>query len=193
MSEEALNAGKKKIDAIAEVILGLDRSKLLDIAKEVAKKTGPGARVVVCGAAGAGKTVLGRQLAKLLEVPSVDLDELIPGGWTKDSEQYRQRLLEGREALWDKLPAQGGWVVEHVEACSETMRKTFKPKYALLLKPGTVHIAAVSKARDEASGSSESNRLWRAMHSAVISKQQFDEAEGSIVASSKSWSLKKLG
>jgi len=61
---------------------------------------------VTASASGNGKTTLGRELARRLRVPFVELDALVHGpGWTETSAEELRRLLE-------PVLAGEGWVID---------------------------------------------------------------------------------
>ena len=64
-------------------------------------------RVVVVGTSGSGKSTLARQLAKVLSVPHIELDELYWGpNWTVTSTpRFRDKVI----AAMDASP--GGWIM----------------------------------------------------------------------------------
>jgi shikimate kinase len=61
---------------------------------------------VIASASGNGKTTLGRELARRLDVPFVELDALVHGpGWTETPDDELRRIVE-------RVVAGEGWVVD---------------------------------------------------------------------------------
>ena len=63
---------------------------------------------VIGSASGNGKTTLGKELARRLEVPFVEMDALVHGpGWTETSDADLRRRVE-------PIIARDGWVIDNV-------------------------------------------------------------------------------
>lgn len=62
-------------------------------------------RIIITGTTGSGKTTLGRNLAKKLDIPSIDLDEInwLPGWQERDLQESRQIL--------DTMTQPPAWVI----------------------------------------------------------------------------------
>jgi adenylate kinase family enzyme len=61
---------------------------------------------IIASASGNGKTTLGRELARRLDVPFVELDALVHGpNWTETPDDELRRLVE-------PILAQDGWVID---------------------------------------------------------------------------------
>lgn len=203
MSERAANRRKSAVDRLAGELMGLDGERVgadaLDIASRIRKYLGKEQndpahlRIVVCGAAGSGKTTLAAALSKHLEIPHFNLDEYIPGGWTPDKSLYRQRRTEGIFKLWQDFPKKSGWVIEHVEAAGEEVRKVFSPRWAILIDPGPERLMRVAEAREQVSGGdTAATRAIRSLESARIASTQFWGAQGSIIFKEGPYSVRLL-
>jgi adenylate kinase family enzyme len=68
--------------------------------------TSPRKLAIIASASGNGKTTLGRELARRLDVPFVELDSLVHGpGWTETPDDQLRHQLE-------PLLAASGWVID---------------------------------------------------------------------------------
>jgi adenylate kinase family enzyme len=62
--------------------------------------------VVIANSSGSGKTTLGRELARRLDVPFVELDALVHGpNWTETPDEVLRAQVE-------PIVASGGWVID---------------------------------------------------------------------------------
>jgi shikimate kinase len=148
----------------------------------------------ITGGAGAGKTTVAKLLSAAVgSVPVFDFDEFIPGGYTKNPKEYRARLMRGLMALWEAIPAKGGWIIDHVESCNEEFIKSFRPNFALYIhQPGSV-LVNTARARAQASGEKDStDREQRALESAEYAKLQFKQLQGVVVLKNPTFKLKKI-
>jgi hypothetical protein len=175
------NERKRLTDNMASKLLELDpliaKKMAISVAKSISNSTDLDTsklKVVVCGAAGSGKSTFARELSKELGVKAFDLDEFIPGGFTDDQKVYRLRLVKGWSSLWDSLPARSGWIVEHVEACHNDFVGAMHPDFAVYLNPGEDHLKLVASARDAVGEFTNGKRKNRALQSNEIAKRQFD-------------------
>lgn len=194
-SQHDSNRRKAAVDEKASSLLGMDTKKVRDVAHEIAatiRRSGalPPA-VVVCGAAGAGKTTLSGELSKELEVPSINLDDYLHGGFSKDKEFYEEKLQRALYDAWEDMPIDG-WILEHVEASNQKIVELIRPTFALHLHPGEEHLRRAAGARNLASGESDSFREWRAMDSRGKSETNFNKLEGKVIGRGKTWTLKLL-
>lgn len=185
MSEEELNAKKRVMDEFAGVLAGVngDVDKWVDeVAHLVPLK---GTNIVVTGAAGSGKSLFAKKLAKKLEVPCFDLDEYIPAG---DKSDYTRRFYAGIYKMYNQMNYKRGWVLEHVHACSSDIMSIFRPLHAILLTPGEKTISDVAKAR-EALG--KVKYLARAMETLKSSAEEFNSLPSPAVTVRQNWTLKR--
>ena len=193
--DRAANARKDRTDSLAADLLNIDPTPRLKNAKRIAQLVGTGARMVITGGAGSGKSSIACDLAELLDVPMFDFDEYVPGGFDKDSKVYRKRLLDAMDNLWGDLPSKGGWIIEHVEACNEYIVKAFRPQYALLVDPPAAKMLRTAAARSQVNNESEKTqlaRVKRAMESAEYARMQYADVPGEKVEKGKGWELKKV-
>lgn len=191
-SEVEFNERKTLTDRAVGLFLGMDRRMARQTAEEAIIRLKPPYKIVVCGGSGSFKTTFSEELSKILEVPAFDLDLYIPGGWTENQKQYQQSFAEGLNNLWDDIPLQKEWIIEHVEACGQEVRDLFKPKWAIHLHPGMSQLTAIARLRDAAAGEAVGSREVRAMSSGKLSSMQFKKAPGKVVAEGYSWMLKEL-
>jgi hypothetical protein len=137
-------------------------------------------------------------VAKLLSealgsLPVFDFDEFIPGGYTKNHKYYRSRLMKGLVALWEAIPSKGGWIVDHVESCSDDFVKTFRPNFALFIHQPGAKLVQTAQVRSKVSGEEHSfEREQRALESAEYAKMQFEELPGDIVLKAPQFKLKRI-
>jgi hypothetical protein len=197
--EAVANARKKDIDALAAELLKPDKRRISeDVVSPITTyffdhDVWP-IHLCITGGAGAGKTTVANLMSEALgSVPVFDFDEFIPGGYTKNHKDYRTRLMKGLMALWEALPSKGGWIVDHVESCSEDFVKSFKPNYALFLhRPGSA-LVQTAKVRSKVSGEDNSfDREQRALESAEYAKIQFESLPGNIVLKTPQFKLKNI-
>ena len=192
-SETESNAKKSLTDRIVSDFLNIDERLLKNISDEAAYKIrSANPKVVVCGAAGSSKTSFAKHLSKKLDVPTFDLDEYIPEGWTGDEKKYETNFLNGLDNLWTELPLKGGWIIEHVHACSPKLAKMFNPGWAIHLNPGKQQLKAVARMRDAVAGEPDGTRTERAISSGRKAFQEFSKIPGEIVAEGSGWILKEL-
>jgi Cdc6-like AAA superfamily ATPase len=194
-SQHDINRRKAAVDERASSILGMDIKKVRDVAHEIAatvRRSGalPPA-IVVCGGAGSGKTTLAGELSKELEIPTINLDDYLHGGFTKDEELYDERLQRALYDAWEDMPVDG-WVLEHVEASNQKIVELIRPTFALHVHPGEEHLLRAAGARNLASGEGDSFREWRAMDSKEKSEKNFNKLEGRVIGRGKTWTLKLL-
>lgn len=179
------NAVKAKTDELASMLLDIDTNKVKKSAKNLAKVIKAlqpkEQRIVITGAAGAGKSTTAKFIGEELKIPVFDLDQFIDGGWTKNREEYEHRLLGGMRKLLEKLP-EGGWIVEHVEACHPSLVHAFEPNVAVFFKAPQDRLINVAQARSEASGSGDpGSRAMRAVTSGQTARSQFSEFPGKLL------------
>jgi hypothetical protein len=191
-SEAIANARKALTDRAVEAFIGMDRQILRNMAQEALFKMKPPYRIVVCGGAGSAKTTFSEELGKILEIPTFDLDQYIPGGWVEDEKVYRRAFSEGLNNLWNDVPVEKEWIIEHVEAAGPEVRDLFHPKWAIHLHPGVSQLRAIAKLREIFSGESSGSREIRALSSDKISMSQFRDAPGRVVSEGYGWTLKEL-
>lgn len=191
-SEILANEQKTLTDRAVAAFLGMDRNLARQMAEETLFKLKPPYKIVICGGAGSTKTTFAEELSRLLEIPTFDLDQYIPGGWVEDKKAYQQAFAEGLNNLWDDIPLQKEWIIEHVEATGQEVRDLFEPKWAIHLHPGMSQLKAIATLRDVASGEEVGSRAVRAMSSDKISTQQFKQAPGKVVAEGYGWTMKEL-
>lgn len=191
-SETESNAKKALTDRLVSEFLDIDKRLLKNISDEAAYLIRSNPKVVVCGAAGSSKTSFAKYLSKRLEVPAFDLDEYIPDGWTGDEKKYRINFLNGLDNLWTEVPTKGGWIIEHVHACSPEVAKMFAPKWAIHLNPGKEQLKAVARMRDAVAGEPDGTRSERAISSGRKAFQEFSKIPGKVLAEGSGWILKEL-
>lgn len=192
------NARKAEIDTRAADLLNWDQSRLVKVARKIADFVKGDATKTFCitGGAGSGKTSLAGELAEVLNVPNFDFDEYIPGGYTKDSKEYRGRLVKGMANLWEDMPHRPGWIIEHVEACNEDMLAAFKPDFCIFVDPEVERLLRTAQARGHVAGDDDQQvykREQRALESSEYARMQFSKVSGPVVLSGKGWSMKKTG
>lgn len=174
--EQAANAAKVKTDSKASELLDFDKKRTQRDALKVAdrlKKHGPPYHIVMSGAAGSGKTTLSGALSETLGIPVFDLDNYIRGGWTADREEYESRLKTALYDVWTDLPPdKDGWILEHVESCSQMFNELLRPDFAILLDPGVERIKMTAEARN-AVGTFDRKREKRALDSRARAREQF--------------------
>lgn len=193
-TEAVENAKKAITDAMAGDLLGplKDEAVLKKAAKTITAIVEHAdqkrIKMVITGGAGSGKTTLANDLSKTLGIPVFDFDEYIEGGWTDDKEEYSKRFSKALFEVWQKLPAKGSWIIEHVEACSPDIIRILHPNFRILLHPGNDSLIATAKAREVVSGD-KSDRVSRALQSAKTAEKQFKEAGGGTLKKEKSWTL----
>lgn len=193
--DRSANARKKEVDLLASQLLQIDEEELVGAAGDIAfRLLGPEqVRLMVTGAAGAGKSTIASTIAERLNLPCFDFDEYIPGGFTPSGKEYRHRLVLGMGRLYDDLPYKTGWVVEHVEACNSDMVNAFKPTHCLLLTQSVERLLTTARARAAAAADEAASREKRALESSEYAKMQFEKVKGEIVGRGKGWVLKKTG
>jgi hypothetical protein len=194
MGDTHANAQKADTDAKAAELLDIDQKELAKASKTIAgileHLEVPKMKIVITGAAGSGKTTLAGELSKKLEVPVFDLDEFIEGGWTSDKEEYKKRFVKALYQVWQKLPANGSWIIDHVEACNSDILRILRPNFLILVHPPDSRIVATAKARMVVS-SDKSDRIPRAMQSKKTAEKQFKDAGGMLLRKEKGWTLKR--
>lgn len=192
MSEDVANALKAETDAKAAELLNIDQKELKKGAGTVSTILGhlnlPRLKIVITGAAGSGKTTMAGILSEKLGIPVFDLDEYIEGGWTDDRAEYTKRFVKALYKVWQKLPAKGSWIIEHVEACNPDIIRILHPNITLLIHPPESRIVATAKARTTVS-TDKTDRLKRALQSKKIAEKQFKEAGGMLLRKESGWTL----
>ena len=191
-SEAIANEKKTLTDRAVAAFIGMDRQLSRNMAQEALFKLKPPYRIVVCGGAGASKTTFAEEMSKILEVPTFDLDMYIPGGWVENKKAYQQAFAEGLNSLWDDLPLEKEWIIEHIESAGQAVRGLFNPRWAIHLHPGMSQLKAIARLREVASGDGAGSRTIRAMSSDKLSMTQFRDAPGKIVSEGYGWTLKEL-
>ena len=203
------NAKKADTDRKAAELIGMDEDVVRSNAKAIANLlrirggSGPGSgphehtlnllRIVVCGAAGSGKTSIAIHLAKELEVKHIDLDDYIPGGHTSDKKEYDRRFNRGLYEAWDDVPHKTGWIIEHVEACSKELVGLYSPDYAILVDPGLERIRRAAVARAAVSDGDRKDRLARALETEATARRQFSALHGTVLSQElKGFFMKEL-
>lgn len=180
------NAKKDETDRKAGELLHVDFDKMKNDAAELAAHIRGRAdgtyKVVVSGGAGSGKTSISFRLAEALGVKHLDMDKYVPGGFTEDEDEYARRLNKALYEMWEDIPTKGGWVIDHVEACSKEVVGLLNPTFALLCDPGVERIRSVAEARKQAGGDA-ADRLARGLQSASKSSKQFAALEGTSLPS----------
>jgi hypothetical protein len=190
-SDRKANKAKQELDASVAEALGTQGAAERPAAA-IASRLGPGTRLMIAGGTGAGKTELGRELSKLLQIPHLDLDLYIPSGWTPDETIYRLRMQKGLQNLWGDLPAQGGWIIEHAVAASKPLREWFQPDYVVLVTAPPARLEAVHDARSQGSLSDRKRRKARSKQTSEAASKQYQRAPGAQIAQGTTWKLKKL-
>lgn len=191
-SEAIANEKKTLTDRAVAAFVGMDRQLSRNMAQEALFKLKPPYKIVVCGGAGSSKTTFSEEMSKILEIPTFDLDMYIPGGWVEDKKAYQQAFAEGLNNLWDDLPLEKEWIIEHIESAGQEVRDLFKPRWAIHLHPGMSQLSAIARLRGVASGEGVGSREVRAMSSDKLSMTQFKNAPGKIVSEGYGWTLKEL-
>lgn len=192
------NVAKKKTDDLAGQLLSLDDRKMARLAEALAEliigdEKNRDLRICVAGGAGSGKSTLAKELSKQLELPVFDLDQFIKGGWTKNQKEYDRRFANALYDCWSALPAKKGWIIEHVEAGNPYLITAFKPSYLIRLTPSERHLRRVAGARALAAGeNSPVGRVQRALDSDRISKEQFNQAKGTLMGTLTGCTMKAL-
>jgi len=175
------NDGKKATDRVVGLLLKDQFYDTKVMAQDVAESLRDVAKkIVICGAAGSGKTELSTELGKILGFKVFNVDDLVPGGFTEDEEKYRRRLEDAWMLLIAKLPS-SGWIVEHIEACNPMLTKVIEPDYAILMTPTLDKVLEVARARDSVSAAIGINRERRARASVGIASSQFGGVSGEEV------------
>ena len=195
------NAAKKAVDRLAGDLQGIDRAAVEQHAREAAdivrRHTDPNdmsqRRIIICGPAGAGKTTFSQAFSRQLEIPSFDLDEYIPGGWTMDEGLYKHRYKQGLQELWQDLSFKRGWTIEHVEAANPDLVSAFRPAFAIRIDPGSLRLMRAAQARAAAANDPlATQREMRALQTAVVAHEQFGMLKGRKLGEGEFWTLKDV-
>jgi hypothetical protein len=194
MGDTFANKQKADTDSKAAELLDIDQKELGKASKTISSILEhlevPRMKIVITGAAGSGKTTLAGELSKKLSIPVFDLDEFIEGGWTSNKEEYKKRFVKALYQVWQKLPAKGSWIIDHVEACSPDILHILHPNFFILVHPPDSRIVATAKARMEVSDD-KTDRVPRALQSKKTAEKQFKDAGGMLLRKEKGWTLKR--
>lgn len=193
-SEAKANAQKAKTDQEAGQLLDFDKKKLQQGVAELIKilSTFKNPTIVVTGGAGSGKSTVSGMLSEKLGIKEFDLDKYIEGGHTKDKDAYQARLKKAWYNVWQDLPNEGGWIIEHVEACNPELVGMFEPDLAILVDPGEQKLKLTAAARNKV-GKEDPTREKRALETMTKAKKQFNALDGEkVVLKSTLYSLKRL-
>jgi Cdc6-like AAA superfamily ATPase len=192
--EAAANAKKARTDRLAGEILNFDKKKIKKATNELLEvlSNTKNPTIVITGGAGSGKSHLSSKLSDELGIKAFDLDQYIEGGYTKDAKAYEERLKNAFYKVWEDLPNKGGWIIEHVEACSLPAVGIFKPAFAILVNPGEEKIRLTAEARNKV-GKPDPSREKRALETTKKAISQFEGLKGAEITPKGSlYILKKL-
>jgi hypothetical protein len=186
VQDPEMNRRKEETDHRAGELLHVDLDKMKADAEELAAhirgRAGGVYKVVVSGGAGSGKTSISFRLAEALGAKHLDMDKYVPGGFTEHEVEYARRLNKALYEMWEDIPTKGGWVIDHVEACSKEVVGLLNPTFAILCDPGVERIRSVAEARTQA-GSDHEERLSRGLQSAIKSTKQYAALKGTHLPS----------
>lgn len=186
------NAQKQRTDDLAGSLLELDDNVVKGWAAKAANTLlGHRGRIIVTGGAGSGKTTFSKELARLLEIPHLDLDTFIKGGYTPKEKVYEQRLIDGLMSLWNSLP-RGGFVVEHVLAARPDIIQVLRPTAVILLNATDKHLIRVASGRAVAAREDSPNeRIARAIQTGRQARNYYETLAWKEVKNGR-WKMKLL-
>lgn len=170
------NAQKQRTDDLAGSLLELDDDVVKGWARKAASlvKGKNAVRIIVTGGAGSGKTTFSKELSKLLEVPHLDLDTFIKGGYTEDKKTYEQRLIAGLMDLWNVIP-RNGFVMEHVLAARPDIIQALRPDAVIFLNATDKHLIRVASGRAIAAREdSPQDRIARALQTGQQARHYYE-------------------
>lgn len=188
--DDIANSKKKDSDYLTSLFMDYSPKTIDSLAKEIFETFPESDRLVLTGAAGAGKTSLSKRLSKLFDIPVIDLDDLVEGGFTKDRNEYERRLSDAWDKLISDLPDK--YIVEHVEACNPGLVDRIKPNYAIYVDPGEDNLRQVAIVRSKVGKSSPEQRISRSVSSGKTARDQFDNLTGELVIDRPNLKVKKL-
>jgi hypothetical protein len=178
-SEAESNAKKSETDRMASELVPINKKKFKEWMGEMADALGQmkNPKIVVTGGAGSGKSSLASVLSDELGIKHFDLDAYVEGGFTDHKKTYEERLQKAYYNVWEDLPSKGGWIIEHVEACSPELVEIFRPEWAILVDTGEQKIRLTAEARNKV-GKDDPTREKRALETMKKSKKQFEALKG---------------
>jgi hypothetical protein len=189
------NSKKQLTDFEAGKILGVDSDAIRSTAREIVQAlnawcgrgphegTPSDATYVIAGGAGSGKTSIAAVLAAEMGLKHLDLDTFIPGGYTRDRDEYARRFNKGLYEMWEEIPKKS-WVIDHVHACSPELVLLYHPKFAIFVNATVEHLFRVAEARSRASHDETgevTGRKVRAVESKERAHAEFRRLQGELV------------